>query len=218
MKILTMAKTKPFDEHLEEYERWFVDNHSVFESELEAIRQLMPKTERGIEIGIGSGIFAARLGISDGVEPSEPMRNKAEERGLHVIDGVAEKLPLADKSFDFALMVTTICFVDDINRSFAETYRILKNNGCLILGFVDKESPVGKSYLSFKDKSIFYKNAVFYSTEELYKSLNDNSFMITDTLQTVFGQLDQIDGIQKPEKGYGKGSFVVIKAIKKTYK
>ncbi len=208
-----MAKTKPFDEHLVDYEQWFFDNHYVFESELEAIRRVIPATGKGIEIGIGSGVFAAPLGIKEGVEPSKAMREKAAERGLRVIDGVAEKLPIIDKRYDFALMVTTICFVDDINKSFAEANRILKENGALILGFVDKESPVGKLYLSNKDKSIFYKDARFFSTEEVYRILRRNNFTVIDTCQTVFGMLNEINEIQEPENGYGKGSFVVIKAF-----
>jgi len=209
-----MAKTKPFNEHLSEYEQWFSDNHYVFKSELEAIRKVIPKKGKGIEIGIGSGIFAVPLGITDGIEPSEKMRAKAKDRGLHVLDGVAENLPLTDESYDFALMVTTICFVDDISRSFAEAHRILKHYGLLILGFVDKESPVGKLYLRLKDKSLFYKDALFYSTEEVYKYLWENNFTISSTFQTIFGPLEEVNEIQKHEKGYGKGSFVVIKARK----
>jgi len=209
-----MAKTKPFDEHLNEYEQWFSDNRYAYESELEAIRNILPEKGKGIEIGIGSGVFAAPLGIIEGIEPSGVMREKAAERGLHVIDGIAENLPLADKSYDFALMVTTICFVDDISRSFAEAHRILKYDGNLVLGFVDKESLVGKLYLSLKDKSIFYKDARFYSTEEVYRVLWENDFTIISTHQTVFGLLEQINEIQETENGYGKGSFVVIKAKK----
>jgi hypothetical protein len=51
-----MAKTKPFDEHLAEYEQWFIDSHFVFQSELPAIQKVMPAKCNGIEIGVGSGI------------------------------------------------------------------------------------------------------------------------------------------------------------------
>ena len=209
-----MAKTKPFDDHLEEYEQWFVDHHYVFQSELAAIQAVIPPAGKGMEIGIGSGIFAEPLRIKNGVEPSRTMREKARERGLDPVDGVAEKLPYPDKSFDFALMVTTLCFVDDIRKSFTEANRVLKDDGCLIIGFVDKNSPVGKIYLQYKDESLFYKEAVFLSTEEVYNTLKDSGFEIESTIQTVFGILDSINQIQEPEKGYGKGSFIVIKAIK----
>ena len=209
-----MAKTEPFDKYLSQYEKWFLENHYVFESELLAIRKMLPEKGKGIEIGIGSGIFAVPLGIKEGIEPSKAMREKAKERGLHVLNAVAEDLPLADNSYDFALMVTTICFVDDIIRSFSEVYRILKNDGLFILGFVDKESSLGKLYLEVKEKDIFYKDAVFYSTEEVYNHLQNNNFRIINTFQTVFGQLNEISNIQQPEDGHGKGSFVVTKAGK----
>jgi len=209
-----MSKTKPFDEYSGEYEQWFSDNYNVFQSELEAIRRVLPQKGCGFEIGIGSGIFADPLGIKDGIDPSEVMRKLARERGLRAIEGVAENLPVADKSYDFALMVTTICFVDDLDKSFKEAYRILKDEGFIILGFVDKDSPVGKLYLESKDKSTFYKDAVFFSTEEVYEYLRNNNFRIIQTIQTVFGLLNEVKNTQLPEDGYGKGSFVVIKAQK----
>ena len=115
-----MAKTRPFDEHPGRYERWFEDNWYVYRSELKAIESVFPASGRGVEIGIGSGRFAEPLGITEGVEPSQSMRRLAAGRGLAVTDGVAEALPLEDGSYDFALMVTTICFVDDPRAAFGE--------------------------------------------------------------------------------------------------
>jgi len=175
----------------------------------------MPGSGKGVEIGVGSGIFAEPLEIREGVEPSRVMREKAKKKNINALDGVAENLPYPDKSFDFALMITTICFVDDIVRSFHEVYRILKNNGRLIIGFVDKNSPIGKVYQENKEESIFYKDALFFGTRELFKLLNKTGFDIEDTCQTVFGNLEEIDQVQETLSGYGKGSFVVIKARKK---
>ena len=209
-----MPKTKPFDENLIEYEQWFVDHFFVFQSELNALRKAIPPIGTGVEIGIGSGIFALPLGITEGVDPSLAVRKKAKERGIYPMDGVAEKLPYPDKSYDFSLMVTTICFVDDIMQSFKEVHRILKNDGKFIIGFVDKNSTVGKNYLENKNKSLFYKDAIFYSTKEVYRYLRVTGFKIDMTWQTVFGALNEIVEVQEPKKGYGKGSFVAIKASK----
>lgn len=209
-----MPKTKPFDEHLAEYEQWFIKNHFVFQSELAALRKVMPAKGKGVEIGIGSGIFASLLGIKDGVEPSYVMREKSRERNINAIDGVAEKLPYPDSSYNYALMVTTICFVDNVLKSFLETHRILKKNGIFIIGFVDKNSPVGRIYQKNKDKNIFYKDAVFYSTEEVFRYLLKARFKIETALQTVFGMLDTIKEVQIPLNGYGEGSFIVVKAVK----
>jgi ubiquinone/menaquinone biosynthesis C-methylase UbiE len=155
------------------------------------------------------------LGIKDGVEPSFAMRNKAIGRQINAVDGIAEELPYPDKSYDYALMLTTICFVDDISKSFREVHRILKKNGKFIIGFVDKNSPIGRTYFENKSKSVFYTDAVFYSSEEVYRHLWENNYKINQTWQTVFGTLQEICEIQTPEKGYGRGSFVVVQAIKK---
>ena len=209
-----MAKTGPFDTHLQEYEKWFEDNHFVFLSELEAIRKLIPGKGVGVEIGVGSGIFSAPLGVAEGCDPSSAMREKAAERGINAIDGIAENLPYANESFNFALLITTICFVDDASKTFSEINRILKPGGKVIVGFVDKDSLVGKLYLQNKGQSLFYKDAGFFSTEDINQLLTHNGFRILQTCQTVFGKLDEIKDIQPPEDGSGKGSFVVVKAEK----
>jgi len=209
-----MARTVPFDNYLSEYEQWFDENHFVFLSELEAIRMVLPSKGLGVEIGVGSGIFASQFGITEGCDPSANMRAKAIERGINAIDGIAETLPYKNENFDYALMVTTICFVDDPQQTMREIHRILRPEGEIIIGFVDKDSPVGKEYLKHKEKSLFYKDASFYSTEEIYQFLQDNGFSIGQTCQTIFGPLDAVKEKQQPVNGSSKGSFVVIKAKK----
>lgn len=209
-----MAKTKPFDKNLQKYEDWFVSNKFVYQSELKAVEKAIPKNKNGFEIGIGSGLFAQPFGIKEGIEPSSKMREKAKKRGLKVINAVAEDLPYHNESKDFALMITTICFVDDIYKSFQEVNRVLKTNGYLIIGFVDKNSPIGKIYLEHKNESSFYRDAIFFETEKVYKILQKTGFEIKSTYQTVFGKLNEIKEIQKVQNGFGKGSFVVIKAKK----
>lgn len=210
-----MPKTKPFDLYTDEYDNWFVINKYAFQSELNAIKKALPlNIENVIEVGIGSGIFAQPLGIREGVEPSAAMRKRAQKRNLTVIDAVAENLPCPDKSKSAVLMVTTICFVDDIYASFREVHRVLKDEGFFIIGFVDKDSPIGKVYLRQKDKSVFYKDATFFGTEELFGILKQTGFDVVDTCQTVFGSIDEINKTQKVLPGYGQGSFIVIKAKK----
>ena len=210
-----MAKIDPFEKHLDLYEDWFVVNHYVYVSELKAIRYLLPQEGDGVEIGVGSGIFAAPLGIKTGVDPSPRMTEKARERNIVVTEGIAEKLPFQDQSFDYALMVTTICFVDDVQKSLRETARILKNKGVFVLAFVDKDSPVGREYLRMKEKSLFYKEATFFSTNELKETLTASGLVTEDIVQTVFGQIDEVKTVQDVKPGYGEGSFVVIRSVKK---
>ena len=209
-----MARTEPFDKYLTEYEDWFKKNQFVYESEVEAVRHFIPKNKKGIEIGIGTGRFAIPFNIKEGVEPSASMGDYSHRLGLTVYDGIAEKLPLENESYDFVLMVTTICFVDDVNKAFQEIHRILKTNGSFIIGFVDQNSPLGKIYEKMKEQNKFYRFATFYSVDNVKKILIENGFNNIIIIQTVFGELQEIQKVQKFKEGYGEGGFVVIKATK----
>jgi ubiquinone/menaquinone biosynthesis C-methylase UbiE len=209
-----MPKIEAFQKYASEYDNWFVINRFAFLSEIEAVKKTLSQTNGVIEIGIGSGIFAEPLGIAEGIDPSEAMRQKAEQKGLKVLDAVAEHLPYPDASRNGAVMITSICFVDDIYQSFKEAYRVLKKDGFLILGFVDKDSPVGKEYLKYKEQSMFYKQAAFFGTEELFEILKHTGFRVEETWQTIFGKVEEIREPQAVIEGFGEGSFVVIKALK----
>ncbi len=207
-----MPRVEAFEKYSQEYDNWFNKNEEIYQAEIKALKNVLPKDKSGIEIGVGSARFAIPLNIKIGVEPSKKMAKLAQKRGIEVQRGIAEKLPFYKNLFDFVLMVTTICFVDDILKSFKEAYRVLKKEGFILVGFIDKNSALGKRYQSKKNKSKFYSNASFYSTEEvLYflKKANFSDFLIKQTVFTDGGcKIDQI------KDGYGQGSFVVIKAIK----
>ena len=209
-----MPRIRPFEEYTDQYENWFEKNRYVYQSEINAIRVILPDFKNGIEIGVGSGRFAKPLGIKFGIEPSYEMRKIARNRGIEVLDSVAEKLPLKDCSFDLVLMVTTLCFLDDARKAFNEIYRILKSGVYFINGFVDKNSKVGRIYQKNKKKSVFYREAIFFTTEEVVKLLEKTGFKNFEFKQTVFSTLDKINQVEKIKEGYGEGSFIVIKAQK----
>ena len=209
-----MAKIEPFEKHASDYEAWFENYRFVYESELRAIKEQLPKEGDGVEVGVGSGRFAAPLGIRLGVDPSSKMRELARNRGITAIDGVAEKLPFDDCRFHFFLMVTTICFLDDIEAAFKEAHRILQPAGYLIIGLIDKNSPVGTLYQQQKSESVFYKVATFVSVDEVTSYLKKTGFIDLKFTQTIFHRLSEIKKLEPIQKGYGDGSFVVIKALK----
>lgn len=209
-----MARIEPFEKYSKEYDDWFIKNKNIFLAELNAIKSLIPKDKKGVEIGIGSGRFALPLGIKVGVEPSRKMADISRSRGIQVYEAVAEQLPFRDNMFDFVFMVTTICFVDSLIKSFKEAFRVLKPDGFIIVGFVDKESELGKKYQLKREESKFYGDATFYSVREVIDFLRKTNFENVVIRQTVFSsRTDRIDSV---EDGYGKGSFVILKATKQT--
>jgi len=210
-----MAITEPFDEHFQAYEDWFTQHHHAYLSELNAVSHFIPHTGEGLEIGVGSGRFADPLKIRLGVEPSPAMRRLSHTRGIEVFDAVAESLPFANESFDFVLMVTTLCFVDDVKKAFQEAKRVLRGGGVFVNGFVDKDSPLGKLYENHKEESPFYRRANFYSSQQVLNLLRQTGFERPQTIQTLFGPLERIRSAQSFRSGHGEGGFVVIRSAKR---
>ena len=199
-----------FETDSERYERWFEKHPGAYQSEVNAVRAALPSTGRGVEIGMGTGRFSVPFGIIDGVEPAAAMRRIAEERGLNVLDAKAEDLPFPDGTFDFALMVTTICFVADPVKACREAWRIIKPGGRLLIGLVDADSELGKRYEAHKAESPFYRNARFFSVPELTKIMNQAGFENFRYHQTLFQTLESTETTEPVEEGFGRGGFVVI--------
>ncbi len=207
-------KVEPYEKHAGEYDDWFSRNRFAYESELEAVRMLLPRGGTGVEIGVGTGRFAGALGIPLGVEPSPSMRKIARERGIAVIGGIAEALPFRDGRFDFALIVTVLCFFDDAEVSLREVYRVLTPTGSLVLAFIDRDSPVGRTYEEGKGESLFYRDATFYTAAEVATLLRNAGFGDLAFHQTIFqapGGMAKRDPVLE---GHGDGCFVVVRADK----
>jgi ubiquinone/menaquinone biosynthesis C-methylase UbiE len=201
----------PFDSIAKEYDQWFDDNLNIFHSELEAVRNFLPKQGRGIEIGVGTGRFAKELGIEYGIEPSEAMAMFARDRGIKVTIANAENLPYDDESFDYAIMVAVDPFVEDIEKVYREIFRILEKGGKLIVGTLHKDGEIAQKYSVMTDNGV-YKNALFHSVSETLQQLKSNGFTKFNTCQTLANQ--QPEKVEMPIAGHDKGSFVAIEAVK----
>ncbi|MCG6983358.1 MAG: class I SAM-dependent methyltransferase [Deltaproteobacteria bacterium] len=209
-----MPKVESFEKNVDKYEAWFDRNRAAYASELEALRALLPKSGKGLEVGVGTGRFAAPLGIRVGVDPAKAMGKLAMERGIEVRFGVGENLPCKDSSFDFVLLVTTICFLDDVPAAFGEAYRVLKSGGSILVGFIDRESSLGKVYEQRKQDSEFYRDAAFLSVSEVMRHLKQAGFRGFVFRQTIFQNPTEMKEADPVRSGYGEGSFVVVRAEK----
>lgn len=199
-----------FEEAAVEYDEWFETHKWVYQSEVAAVRKFIPETGEGVEIGVGTGRFSIPFGIKVGVEPARAMAEIAKKKGITVYDAKAEHLPFQDNSFDFALIVTTLCFLEDPFQALKEMKRILKPTGRIVIGMLDEDSPRGKLYEEKRKKSKFYRDARFYSVNQVLDWLKKLGFNNLQTVQTIFRNSDEIRSLEPVEEGYGKGLFVVI--------
>ena len=206
----------PYQEHALHYDRWFDANRLAYEAELQAVRSLLPQIGNAlrIEVGAGTGRFAVPLGMHIGIEPCAEMALLAQKRGLAIIRGRAEALPLRDATVDLVLMVTVLCFVRDVRLALQEAARVLKSGGTLLIALLDRSSPLGQIYDKNKGKSLFYQGAKFHTTEEIVLLMQQFGFTEFQFRQTIFTQALQITAAEPIKEGYGQGLFAVIRGQK----
>jgi ubiquinone/menaquinone biosynthesis C-methylase UbiE len=203
-----------FEEFHDRYDKWFTRHEWVYRSETEAVSRLIPRGGLGLEVGVGTGRFATPFGVAVGLDPSTAIASIAKKKGIEVVRSVGETLPFAAGTFDFVLLVTTICFVEDPRTTLKEARRVLKDHGSVIVGLVDKNSTLGRFYESRKEASIFYRPATFYSVDQVRDWLTELSFLHLSAFQTIFQPLDRIQRMEPIREGYGQGGFVALKAMK----
>lgn len=203
-----------FNEHVMKYDRWYERNRPAYLSETLAVQYLIPKG-KGLEIGVNTGRFASVLGIPFGLDPAGEGLKIAESRGVSVILGVGEDIPLKNETLDYVLMVITISFLKRPEKVFREVSRVLKKKGKIIVGIVDKNSFLGESYQEKKSRGLpFYKDALFFSPSDVMDMLSGCGFRDTRIYQTLFQLPEKVKKVQKPKKGHGEGGFVVMGAEK----
>lgn len=207
-----MPAFTPFEAHHTRYEAWFAKHAAAYVSELLALRPFVPWQGRGLEIGVGSGRFAAPLGVQVGLDPAPAMLAHAAARGIETVRGFGEHLPFVDNSFDHALMVTTLCFLDSVEATLAGVRRVLRRHGRLVVGFIDRDSAPGQHYLSHQAENVFYRGATFHSVDQVARLLTAAGFSIDAWAQTLVAPLTETREIEPLRAGYGHGAFVVVAA------
>jgi len=231
---------KPFDEHAEKYDAWFLKNIKVLESEVLLIKRFLASPGKSLSIGCGSGLFEHILrnqhgiDIHFGVEPAADMARIAEMRGMEVKNGVAEDLPFGADEFDTALMNGTPSYIDDLQKALQEAHRVLKPRGRIVVADVPAESSYGLLYRlagihgSWDDPLLtkaapsnpypveFTLAANWRTTEEKAEMLRGAGFADLEYAQTLTCHPKYSnDSVEEPIEGFDRGDYVAIGARKK---
>jgi len=201
-----------FDKYYKKYDAWYDRHKFAYLSEIAALKKVVPKKGEGLEIGVGTGRFASRLGIKYGVDPSENMLKISKKRGIDVRHAQGERLSFDSSIFDYVAIIITLCFVKDPIKVLIEAKRVLKNRGKIIVGIIDKDSFLGNFYQ--RKKSLFYRQAHFFGVKEVADLLKMSGFGRISYYQTIYKFPDEMNSVEKPRKGFGRGGFVVISGEK----
>ncbi|MGX6448788.1 class I SAM-dependent methyltransferase [Patulibacter sp. S7RM1-6] len=129
--------------------KWGIDWGEVGRDQvLQKVRKLLgdplPRFERALEIGAGTGYFTLHLLRAGVVERATAtdispgmvaqLRRNADELGLEVETAVtdAETLPFPDASFDLVMGHAILHHIPDLERAFREFHRVLRPGGVVL--------------------------------------------------------------------------------------
>jgi demethylmenaquinone methyltransferase / 2-methoxy-6-polyprenyl-1,4-benzoquinol methylase len=111
---------------------------------------------RILDVGIGTGLVAreAAVIVGDatlvtGVDPSVGMMASGDlPKGITLVEGRAEAIPLPDASFDFLSMGYALRHISDFSAACREFHRVLKPGGRLcLLEITRPETRLGRVFL-----------------------------------------------------------------------
>ena len=218
-----------FNQGAEDFEVWFKNNQNLFMTEFKALEKMVTDPENCLSVGIGNGLFAKKLGIKKGVEPSQGMAELARAKGIKVIEGRAEEIPLADESTKQVLLGTILAYVDDKRKAVEEAYRILEKRGEAVISIIPAESSFALLYRLASIEGYyleqlspqypypieFLEGTDWIGTEELIKIMKETGFKKLKFVQTLSRHPKYAnESIEEVTEGYKKGDYVVVKGVK----
>ncbi|RLI90265.1 MAG: ubiquinone biosynthesis protein UbiE [Candidatus Altiarchaeales archaeon] len=166
-----------FDELADRYDSWYRTEFGRYADRLEkrlVLRFAEPKKgEKVLDVGCGTGTYGlefSKMGLDvTCLDMSKRMLDIARKksRDMNTILGNAREIPFKDNTFDLIVGITLIEFLDEPERAIKEMKRVLKREGRLILGVLNKFSLFALCERIRKNET--YANARFYSIFELKK-------------------------------------------------
>ena len=209
----------PFtDENIAHNYDTFYDNEvgRIYDKlEKKAIYELTSDIQGGnlIEFGCGTGhwseYFAHLKFRITGVEISEPMLKIAKKKNIPnstFIQGDAESIKLNTK-FDVAAFITSLEFINDVDKAIENAIKHLKKGSHIILGVLNLNSVLGER----RESNGIYANAHFYTHSELLKIFKKYGKVVLKSSAFAspeeIGKAEQIEK-ESLDKGLTTGNFI----------
>lgn len=174
--------TNPFDRLAEKYDKWYKTPVGVCLDmmEKEAVGEFLRDLEPGgklLDVGSGTGhwseFFYEKGFKVTGIDISEPMLRVAREKrssSIKFIRADANHLPFEKETFDVAVCITVLEFLEYPSSALSEMWRVTRVGGKVIVGTLNRYSILGIVRKLRPAKGVFTR-AHFYSYPELKKLL-----------------------------------------------
>ncbi|MFO8086342.1 MAG: methyltransferase domain-containing protein [Bacteroidales bacterium] len=175
----------------------------------------IPEKE-ALEIGAGTGhwsMFFSDHGFQiTGIDLASEMLQKAIEKnvpGAIFMEMNAEHLMFPNEAVKNIFTIATVEFTNNKETFFDEAFRVLKRNGCFLIGALNENSLIGRT----KEQDPVFKNADFFTEESLLRHLNRFGHATVEgcAVMTEEGKLLDFDDDQSltQEQKNKEGAFLV---------
>jgi len=182
----------------------------VFEAELHYILRELKGTKDVLSVGCGPAIIEA--GLSEhgfnvtGLDISKEALDQARD-SIRTVAGSAENMDFADSSFDAAIYIASVQFIEKYKEAIKQTARVLKTNGKFLAMLLNPESDFFKEKARNPDS---YINKIKHTDlKEIERTVAEHFSVKTEFFLGIKGQ--EIFESQQPNLA----SLYVIKGKKK---
>jgi SAM-dependent methyltransferase len=158
------------------YDGWYHTPRGAWIGGVEFVllrRLLRPEAgQRLLDVGCGTGYFTRRFAQEAklrvvGIDPNTSWLDFAQTHGTGIeryCVGAAEDLPFGDRSFDYSISVTALCFVDDAKRAVREILRVTRKR--FAIGLLNRRSLLYLQKGPGKESGA-YQGAHWHTTREV---------------------------------------------------
>jgi len=176
-----MTRGNIFDNWPERYDDWFTTpvGELVREYEKELIISLLrpKKGDKILDAGCGTGVFTDDILEQGapvfGIDISLPMITRAEEKlescRFFPALGTMICLPFAENTFDKAVSITALEFIEDGRKAVEELFRVTKKGGTVLVATLNSLSSwaAERRQKAKEGQSSLFEKAIFRSPEEI---------------------------------------------------
>ncbi|MBW1707356.1 MAG: methyltransferase domain-containing protein [Deltaproteobacteria bacterium] len=220
-----------FDEWPDTYDQWFETpiGRLIKRYESELISQMLaPRSgETILDAGCGTGIFTSDIieagGRVFGLELSSEMLRRARVRfkanAFQPVLGNMLTLPFEDHSFQKAVSLTAMEFIEDASAAIDELFRVTQPGGVIVVATLNALSPWADLRIKeAQNGHPLFRHAIFRSPTELL-----NASPVKGTAKTAIHFEKGADPDTAPEieasgqrKGLDTGAFLAVRWEKPT--
>ena len=230
LSLMNNERSQLFDQWPEAYDRWFITptGSLVKKYEIELILNLLTPKEGEIilDAGCGTGIFTSDILSSGskviGLDLSVPMLRRAEKKlegyPFRIVLADMLNLPFSEGSFDKAVSVTALEFIEDGRTAVGELFRVTKKGGVVVVATLNSLSPWAfRRRGEAKERHSIFEKAIFRPPDEL-RSLSPSAGAVETAIHFQKGD-DPERAVEIEQEGKRRhlntGAFVAARWEKK---